>query len=119
MKINTQFAIVMSMAIAASLASTLSQVNAESIPSSTIEGSTVAELKESAAKVSPKLKQKIRTINHGGTVQGNGEFKEAPLKFKEGNGFVEFSKSRPGERISNPGILKNKASAVGTLKKIK
>jgi hypothetical protein len=116
MKINSQFAIVMSLAIAGSLASTLSQVNAESISSSTIEGSSVTQLAGSP-KVAPNLKQKIRKINPGGNVQGGDEFKEAPLKFREGNGFVEFTPARPGERISNPGILKNKPSAGGTLKK--
>jgi hypothetical protein len=115
MKINTQFAIIMSLAIAGSLASTLSQVNAESIPSSSIESSSVAQFKGST--VAPTLKQKIRTVNPGGSVQGNDEFKEAPLKFKEGNGFVEFSKSRKLDQISNPSILKNKPSAGGTLKK--
>ncbi len=111
---NTQFAVIMSLAIAGSLASTLSQANAE-IPSSTIESSTVAGY---PATVSPNLKQKIRKINPGGSVQGNDDFKEAPLKFKEGNGFVEFSKSRKLDQISNPSILKTKPSAAGTLKKL-
>jgi hypothetical protein len=118
MKINSQFTIVMSLAIAGSLAATLSQVNAESIPSSTIESSTVAQLKGSPATVSPNLKQKIRKINPAGSVKGSDDFKEAPLKFKEGNGFVEFSKSRPGERISNP-VIKSKPSAGSTFKKIR
>lgn len=118
MKINTRFAVIMSLAIAGSLASTLSQVNAESIPSSAIPDATVTQLAGSPSTVSPNLKQKIRKINPGGSLQNN-DFKEAPLKFRESPGFVEFSKSRKLDKISNPAYDKLKPSAAGTLNKIK
>jgi hypothetical protein len=119
MQINHRFAIALSLAIASSLTSTLSQANADPVASSPINGETLAGLDTHTIKVAPTLKNKIKVINPGGTVQGSDEFKEAPLKFRESPGFVEFSKVRPGDRVINPAIDKVKPSAVKTINQLR
>jgi hypothetical protein len=123
MLIKNRFAVAMSLAIASSLSATLSHVNAEPTPSSPNNSQKIDRSNIENVKVAPNLKKKIQIINPGGGVSSDDKFKEAPLKFKETPGFVEFSKTRPEDLITNPainrGVDKVKPSAVKTIKQIK